>query len=58
MKLLDLIIAAEGRISEGSEALWNCCFRYKDDYDKKHNELKIILNNIKHNIKKQSNLCC
>jgi hypothetical protein len=40
------------------EALWNCCFRYKDEHDKKHDELKIILNNIKHSIKQQSNICC
>ena len=31
MKLLDLIIAAEGRISEGSEALWNC-WNYEGRY--------------------------
>ena len=42
------------------EALWSCCFRHKHDSDKKHDELKSILSNIKNSLKhaKPSNACC
>ena len=37
------------------ESLCHCCFRYKDE---RHEELKKILNSIRHNINKNKSLCC